>query len=90
MSDPLGPIIIGAREIYDQVIRLTASVDRLHADLTGVQADRVEDETRRQREHADHEVRLRSLERGRWPLHTLAVLIALASLLIVVLPKVIH
>lgn len=33
----------------------------------------------------DHEVRIRALEKGRWPLPALAVLVAIASLLVAVL-----
>jgi hypothetical protein len=36
----------------------------------------------------DHEKRLRSLERARWPLPSLAALLALASLVLAILPHV--
>ena len=35
--------------------------------------------------HADHETRIRSLERGRWPLPSLAVLVAIGSLIVALL-----
>ncbi len=83
MSDPLGPVTIGAREIYDQVIRLSASVERLSDQHADTQRDVSELK-------ADHEARIRALERGRWPLPSLAVLVSLVSLLIVVIPMLVH
>jgi hypothetical protein len=29
VNDPMGPVVIGAREVYDAVMRLTATVERL-------------------------------------------------------------
>lgn len=77
--DPLGPVVIGAREVYDAVMRLTATVERLvdgHAD-----ADT---------QLKDHEARLRGLERGRWPLPSLAVLVSIAALGLAVVPLVVR
>ena len=71
MSEPLGPVYIGPREIYDQLVRLTATVDRLVAQHDDVGKD-----------IADHEARLRALERARWPLPSLAVLVSIASLVL--------
>lgn len=67
--DPLGGVVITSREIYDAVVRLTGRVDVL-----------IEQQTQTQRDLQDHESRLRSLERARWPLPAASVLIALASL----------
>ncbi|GII63532.1 hypothetical protein Skr01_36170 [Sphaerisporangium krabiense] len=36
-------------------------------------------------DHLDHETRIRALERNRWPLPSLAALIALASLILAVI-----
>lgn len=70
-TEPMGPITITAREVYDAVVRLTGRVDILisQQDTTraGVQ---------------DHESRLRTLERARWPLPAAAVLLSLAALVI--------
>lgn len=69
MSDPLGPVLITSREIYDQLVRVAAAVDRVSNQLVDMAQDL-----------HDHETRLRALERARWPLPALAVLVAMASL----------
>lgn len=80
MTDPLGPVIITAREIYDQLVRVVAAVERLADGLDGQRRDLRDHETEHQKVEADHENRLRSLERGRWPLPSATILIALAAL----------
>jgi hypothetical protein len=67
--EPLGPVIIGAREIYDAVVRLTGRVEVL-----------IEQQTQTAHDVQDHEARLRALERARWPLPTISVLLAILSL----------
>lgn len=67
-ADP-GPVTIGAREIYDQLVALVAKVDRLVDQLDNVRGD-----------IDDHEQRLRGLERGRWPLPSLSLLVSIGSL----------
>lgn len=82
MSDPLGPVTIGAREIYDQVTRIGTAVERLADQYVGLGRDIagvVEDVK-------DHEHRLRSLERARWPLPAVSVLLALAALVLAAIP----
>ena len=69
MGDPLGPILITSREVYDAVVRLTGRVDVLISQQSATQQD-----------VSDHENRLRSLERARWPFPSIAVLVAVASL----------
>lgn len=67
----LGPVVITAREVYDAVMSLKGSVDKLvdqHADA--------------EKQLGDHEARLRVLERARWPLPSLAVLVSLAAAVI--------
>ena len=71
MTEPLGPVIIGAREIYDALVRLTATVDRLVDQHDGTRV-----------EVAAHEARLRTLERSRWPLPSLAALVSIAALIV--------
>jgi hypothetical protein len=75
VSDPLGPIVITAREVYDAVVRLTGRVDVL-----------INQQSMTQQEVLDHETRLRSLEKARWPLPSLALLLSVGAL---VLPLVI-
>lgn len=67
--EPLGGVVITSREIYDAVVRLTGRVDVL-----------IEQQTATHQDVQDHENRLRSLERGRWPLPALTIVIALGSL----------
>lgn len=69
--DPGPVVIIGLKEIYDAVTRLTAQV----AMLIHQHDDQV-------REVNDHESRLRSLERSRWPLPSAAVLLSAAALVL--------
>lgn len=72
--DPQPYVVIGLKEVYDAVLRLQAIVER---------------QTSQQDEHGrdlvDHETRLRSLERGRWPLSTITALAALGALVVAVL-----
>jgi hypothetical protein len=69
--DPLAGVQIGAREIYDELKTVGVKVDHVSSQLDGVVAD-----------VADHENRLRSLERNRWPLPSLAAVVAVASLVL--------
>lgn len=70
-AEPLGGITITSREVYDAVVRLTGRVDVLISQQSGTQA-----------EVADHETRIRTMERARWPLPSAAVLLSLAALVI--------
>ena len=72
--EPLVGAVVTAREIYDAVVRLTGRVDVL-----------IEQQTATRQNVTDHETRLRSLERSRWPLHSAAVLISLAAVAVVFL-----
>lgn len=72
-GDPLGQVVIGAREIYDAVTQVAATVNRLAASHDEVINDL-----------KDHEVRLRVIERSRWPLPTLAVLASIAAVAVAV------
>ncbi|MEH1013040.1 hypothetical protein V6U90_08005 [Micromonospora sp. CPCC 206060] len=75
MTDPLGPVTITAREVYDAVMKVAASVDRLVNQGDGHGED-----------IRDHETRLRALEAGRWPLPAASLLIGLAALGVALLP----
>lgn len=76
--EPLGGVVITAREIYDAVVRLSGQLDVLIAQ---------HGETAR--DVQDHEVRLRSLEKAKWPLPSLAVVASLAALALGILPHII-
>jgi len=75
MSHPipegLGSVIIGPREIYDAVVRVSAKVDLLSMQMTQQTADL-----------QDQENRIRNLERGRWPIQSVTVLIAIGAVVI--------
>lgn len=59
---------ITMREIYDAVVRLTGRVDVL-----------IEQQKTTRGDIKDHENRIRSLEKSRWPLPSVAVLVSIAS-----------
>lgn len=93
-SDPLGPVHIGAREIYDAVVRVGSAVERLtdqHADIERT-VDQHDQSLRRltqaPEQLVDHESRIRGLEAARWPLPTLGVLIALGALTVALIPVI--
>lgn len=72
MSNEVMPgIVITSREIYDAVVRLTGRVDVLIA-----QAEEAKHDLN------DHENRIRNLEKGRWPLPTVSVVVAILAVLI--------
>ncbi|MGW6498538.1 hypothetical protein [Nonomuraea angiospora] len=79
--DPLGPVTIGAREIYDQLLATDRKVDGIRGEVAQVAQAHGE----LTKDLADHEARIRALERGRWPLPSLAALVALASLILAVI-----
>lgn len=56
------------RSLHDAVSRVETKLDGLRADYADVRAD-----------VADHETRIRTLERGRWPLPTVATLAGAAG-----------
>ncbi|GIF71916.1 hypothetical protein [Asanoa siamensis] len=66
--DPNHGVQITVKDVYDQVLGMRSTVDVMLHRQTDAEARGV-----------DHEARLRSLERGRWPLHTVSVLLALAA-----------
>jgi predicted nucleic acid-binding Zn-ribbon protein len=82
--DPLG-VQIGAREIYDKVTEVGSKVDRLTDQHEVLRSELLDFRTTVAEFRADHEKRLRALERNRWPLPSLAALLALASLAVAVL-----
>jgi len=78
--EPLGNVVITAREIYDAVVRLTGRVDVLIEQQNTTSRDLSDHEKAAASAHQDFESRLRSLERSRWPLPSLAAVMSLAAL----------
>lgn len=70
---PEGAVVITTADIYRQLLDLTKEV----GELKGAVQKTVE----RNKQVDDHENRLRSLERARWPLPALAVAISLGTLI---------
>ncbi|MFG1800186.1 hypothetical protein ACGFI4_08435 [Micromonospora carbonacea] len=95
MTDPLGPVTITARDIYDALVRLDSTVNRLADQATGHGEDlrdhetrlRVVEEARPAPRIADLEGRVRAVEARQWPLPAASLLVALAALAIGLLPK---
>lgn len=83
--EPLSGVVITAREIYDAVVRLTGRMDVLIEQHNAQAQDLRDHEIRADTRHNDHEARLRSLEKARWPLPSLAAVMAVASLVVAIL-----
>ena len=82
MSDQLG-VIIGLKEIYDELKAVGSKVDRVLNDQEQIRADVIEIRA----DAADKEARIRALEKARWPLPSLAALIGVASIVLTVVFK---
>lgn len=83
--DPLPGVIITAREIYDSVVRLTGRLDVLIEQHTAMAQDLREHEARADIRHSDHEARLRSLEKARWPLPSLSLVASVAAVVVAII-----
>lgn len=70
---------IGLKEIYDLLVALNTNVQIIAGDIKDLT-----------KQGEDHEARIRSLERGRWPLPSLAALVSIASLVLAVLAYATH
>ncbi|KXK61948.1 hypothetical protein AWW66_10935 [Micromonospora rosaria] len=96
MTDPLGPVMITSRDIYDALIRLTASVDRIASQTEGHGEDirdhetrlRAVEEVRPSPRIKDLEDRVRAVEARLWPLPAAAVLLSMTALALALLPKI--
>ncbi|NRQ35973.1 hypothetical protein HII36_29685 [Nonomuraea sp. NN258] len=79
--DSLGHIQIGAREIYDQLLATDRKVDNIggKVETIGGNLSTVGGQV------SDHETRIRVLERGRWPLPSLAVVFGAGSLVVTII-----
>lgn len=84
--EPLGNVVITAREIYDAVVRLTGRVDVLIEQQSTTSRDLADHEKASAATHQDFETRLRSLERARWPLPSLAAAVSLVAIALTIIP----
>ncbi|WP_405794131.1 hypothetical protein [Streptomyces sp. NBC_01506] len=75
MTVPDPGVYISPAQTYQEVRDLARTVDRIEAKLDGVLGE----QTDIRNDVADHETRLRVLERARWPLPTVAVLAGAAG-----------
>lgn len=66
-----GVVFVGLKEIYEKVVALGVKVDVLLSQHTDVVND-----------VKDHESRLRSLEKARWPLPALSVVVSVLALVL--------
>lgn len=71
---PEGAVVITTADIYKQLLELTHAVGEVKGAVNSLGG--------RIRELDDHETRLRKLELSRWPLHSIAVLVAVAALVL--------
>lgn len=65
---------IGLKEIYDLLVATNTHVQVLLGEVKDLNS-----------KADDHEVRIRTLERGRWPLPSLAALVSVAALILAIL-----
>lgn len=80
---PLGPVIITGREIYDQLVRVGDAVNGL-----GTKVDRLTDgHVDVRNDLIDHETRIRGLERARWPLPSLAIVVSVGGLIFAIVTR---
>lgn len=75
MSTPDPGVYLSPPQIYQEVRDLARTVDRIESKLDGV----LDEQKDIRSDVADHETRLRTLERARWPLPTLGVLAGVAG-----------
>lgn len=74
---PEGAVVITTADIYRQLIEMSRELNELKGAVSKI--------AERERDIDDHEARLRALEKGRWPLPALAILVSIASLIATVL-----
>lgn len=78
--DGWGPIVITPREVYDAVIRLDASVRTLLQSMNQHTEEHVRRDEDIDARFQDHESRIRTVERARWPLPSVAALTGVGGL----------
>ncbi|MFS8200467.1 hypothetical protein ACLVWQ_17495 (plasmid) [Streptomyces sp. CWNU-52B] len=75
MATPDPGVYISPAQTYQEVRDLARTVDRIESKLDGILDDTKEIRADLQ----DHETRLRTLERARWPMPTIGVLAGVAG-----------
>lgn len=89
-TDPLGPVLITARDVYDAVVRVDGTLSRLVDQVAALAQDVVDHEERLRKIEGARpgerlgqlEERVRTVEGRLFPLPVLAVLFAAASLVV--------
>ena len=83
MTVPQGDpgITITLRDVWTELRVVSNKADQIAGQVTAMDHRITEIAT----DGHDHEVRIRSLEKGRWPLPSLAVLVAVCSIIVSVL-----
>lgn len=82
MGIPEGSVVITPAQMYAQQVVTAAAVQKLEGKIDTVIEQLDQQRTEKNRVDQDHETRLRTLEKARWPLASLTVLIALGALAI--------
>ncbi|MFD9515957.1 hypothetical protein [Streptomyces sp. NPDC059979] len=76
MTVPDPGVYISPAQMYQEVRGLSETVGRIESKLDGI----LDDAKDLRKDFADHENRIRTLERGRWPLPALAGVTGMGSL----------
>lgn len=75
MTVPEGGVVITTTQMYQELRSLSDGLVRVETKLDGIAQGLTDLST----DVADHETRLRALERGRWPLPTIGILAGVAG-----------
>jgi hypothetical protein len=75
MATPDPGVFISSAQMYQELRTLSDGVTRVETKLDGI----AQGLTELGKDVADHETRIRTLERGRWPLPTIGVLAGVAG-----------
>jgi hypothetical protein len=79
-----GPVVITSREIYDGLVRVSAQLGVIQQQL----AQHTDEHERRDQEiearFRDHENRIRTQEKARWPIASVTALVGLAAVVVAI------
>jgi hypothetical protein len=91
MTEPIGSgsqfVLIGLKEVYEAVLRIDGKVTAFNEQLLNLKEDFIELKKDQEKDHADHESRIRSLEARQWPLPTVAILLSVGAVITTVILK---